>query len=173
MDADRADASARGELRTDHAKWRRRSKAARVRRRAEHEASIGARLTPVSRAFDREAIIRDRDAFLRWLAIDGPRQRQLKPRAGEIMRKRIVLLQGRIDLGRELRPAEFCRRLAACAYLDQEDTFQAARRQLGMLTALEGESGPWAAWREPELFTAGELAELSSGAGRVIHSRRG
>ena len=83
------------------------------------------------------------EALERWLAIDGPRQRQHRRRAPEYLASYFSLLQMRLELGGiDPEPAEFAERLTQ----ETGETFdrKTGRNRLNLLLRLEGEGGPWA-----------------------------
>lgn len=82
----------------------------------------------------------EKGALLHWLAGDGPRQRQWRRHAGDIMRERTILLFWRASSGREPSYDEFAVVLTRVPATPV--TRDAARRRYERLVILETD-GPW------------------------------
>lgn len=116
----------------------------RAEREAEHAPLIAALedLDLAPRAIvSRDVIGREVWQLKVWLALPGQRQRQLRPRAKEIMRSRIELLRARNEIGIDPGYGNFARRLSGA--LGRPVTKDAARNTLRRLLSLELSDGPW------------------------------
>lgn len=79
----------------------------------------------------------------KWLKIEGSKQRQLRSRKAELIRGRFVVLQHRVENGRDPTPAEFARRMASLLGTPVP-TGSGPGRRLELLRQLEAPGGPFA-----------------------------
>lgn len=77
-----------------------------------------------------------------WLATPGPRQSQIRKRAGEIMRSWILLEERRRELGVNPTPSDFASSLAQ--KLGRSLNRSQGQKRLALLQSLEEPGGPWA-----------------------------
>lgn len=142
----------------DHTRARKRlnQRVCRERKRARLAAEAAEQLAVISEVLDdlpdtsatldREIVKREFRAFRKWLAIDGPEQRQHRPRRQEIMASRIVLLRAREQLdGDDPGYGQFAADLNArpSQALARVFTKSAARQRLALLKRFEQPGGPW------------------------------
>ncbi len=125
----------------EHERGQRKQKAYRDRQRLAAEV---ANPTPALASGDAPAAIDWRYEARRlkhWLTQDGPRQRQLRPRATDIMHGRIAIVLFRAAHGREPKIVEFA--ALVTGRIGRSVTKASSQHRLKIIRELEGPDGPW------------------------------